>query len=104
MGRLHRPGGVLFATGIPRLGGPVERRHAGANRAPWPLAADPSAFGAPAAASLGVDGLRSGVVVGAEAATLAGALATAAAGTTLTANGVGYRVWIEPLLPVELGG
>ncbi len=70
----------------------------------WPLAGDPAAFGAPAAADLGVDGLRSGILSGADAATLAQALARAAAGTELTASGSAYQVWVEPLLPDEVGG
>ncbi len=72
--------------------------------AAWPLAIDPAGFGAPAAATLGVAGLRSGVVAGADAATLASALGTAAAGTELTASGHPWRVWIRPLLPYELAG
>jgi hypothetical protein len=72
--------------------------------APWPLAEDPATFGTAAAASLGVDGLRSGVVAGDDAVTLGTVLAGVTAGTALSANGVAYRVWIEPLVPADLGG
>ena len=72
--------------------------------APWPLSADPSSFGAPAAADLGVVGLHSGMVSGADAAALARALASVEAGTALVAAGVACEVWVEPLLPDELGG
>jgi len=76
----------------------------GATNAPWPLAADPKSFGAPAAANLGVDGLRSGVVSGADAVMLATALAKVPSGSGLTAKGEVYRVWVEPILPVAVGG
>ena len=76
----------------------------GATNAPWPLTADPKSFGTPAAANLGVDGLRSGVVSGADAITLATALAKVPSGSGLTAKGAVYRVWVEPLLPVAVGG
>ena len=76
----------------------------GGATAPWPLAADPASFGAPAAANLGVDGLRSGVVSGPDAVTLASALEKVLGGTDLRAKGTPYRVWIEPLLPVAVGG
>ena len=76
----------------------------GATNAPWPLAADPKSFGAPAAANLGVDGLRAGVVSGADAVMLATALAKVPSGSGLTAKGAVYRVWVEPILPVAVGG
>jgi len=72
--------------------------------APWPLDPDPGSFGSPAAASLGVDGLRSGVVSGADALALARALGSVEAGTLLVAGGTAYEVWVQPLLPDELGG
>jgi len=76
----------------------------GATNAPWPLTADLATFGTSAATNLGVDGLRSGVVSGADAVTLATALAKIESGTDLTAKGAQYRVWVEPLLPVAVGG
>jgi hypothetical protein len=75
---------------------------AGPSSVPWPLAGDPSAFGGPAAASFGVDGLRSGVVRGTDVAAIAPLLA-AAPGTTATAAGRSWQVWVRPLLPDELG-
>jgi hypothetical protein len=73
-------------------------------RAAWPLPSDPNTFGAPAGATLGVDGLRSGVVDGAEATALGTALAPLDAGSTLSFAGHAYQVWVRPLLPDELGG
>jgi hypothetical protein len=71
---------------------------------PWPLAADPSTFGATVAANFGVAGLRSGVVDGAAAIALASALAAAPAGAMLTSGGHTFQVWVRPLLPTELAG
>jgi hypothetical protein len=72
--------------------------------APWPLATDPAAFGTPAAAEFGVDGLRSGVVSGADATRLAAALGAVPAGSLLTVGGKLWQVWVSPVLPVETGG
>jgi hypothetical protein len=81
---------------------PIASGGTGGAAAGWPLA-DPTTFGAPAAANLGVDGLRSGVVTGADATALAKALASVPAGSTLSFGGHAYQVWIRPLLPDELG-
>ncbi|MFN8630544.1 MAG: hypothetical protein U0838_09575 [Chloroflexota bacterium] len=83
---------------------PIAAGGTGGAAAAWPLTADPNAFGAPAAADLGVDGLRSGVVTGPDAAQLAKALASVEAGSTLSFGGHAYQVWVRPLLPDEMGG
>jgi hypothetical protein len=83
---------------------PIAAGGTGGVAAAWPLTADPTAFGTPAAADFGVDGLRSGVVSGPDATTLATALVSVEAGSTLSFGGHAYQVWIRPLLPDELGG
>lgn len=70
----------------------------------WPLAAGLADFGTPAVPDRGVTGLRSGVVLGADAATLGPVLDAAVAGTTFTAGAVTYMAWVRPLLPHELPG
>jgi hypothetical protein len=70
---------------------------------PWPLATAPDAFGSPAAADLGVTGLRSGVIMGADAATFAKAVAGAQIGTSFSVGKAIWQTWIRPLLPDELG-
>ena len=70
---------------------------------PWPLATAPDAFGSPAAADHGVTGLRSGVVMGADAAVFAKAVAGAQQGTSFSVGKTIWQTWIRPLLPDELG-
>ena len=70
---------------------------------PWPLATAPDAFGSPAAADLGVTGLRSGVVMGADAAIFAKAVTGAQQGTSFSVGKAIWQTWIRPLLPDELG-
>ena len=70
----------------------------------WPLATPLASFGTPAAATLGVDGLRSGIVTGADAATLAGLVGTLPAGATVTSGGQPWSLWVRPLFPDELAG
>jgi hypothetical protein len=70
----------------------------------WPLAASLADFGTPAVPSLGVTGLRSGVVLGADAQTLAPILATAPAGAAFTSNGASFTLYVRALLPHELPG
>ena len=78
---------------------------AGTGGAPiaWPLSTGPTDFGSPAAADLGVTGLRSGIVIGKDATTLAGSLASAAPGTLVTAGGKTWQVWVRVVFPDELG-
>ena len=68
----------------------------------WPLATALADFGTPAQPDFGVTGLRAGVVLDADAATLASALGTTPAGTLVKSGGQTYQVWIRPLLPPEL--
>ncbi len=70
---------------------------------PWPLATAPDAFGSPAAANMGIDGLRSGVISGADAAAFAKAVAGAQRGTSFSVGKAIWQTWIRPLLPDELG-
>ena len=70
----------------------------------WPLKTPLASFGTPAAATLGVDGLRSGIVTGADAATLAGLVGTLPAGATVTSGGQPWTLWVRPLFPDELAG
>ena len=72
-------------------------------RVAWPLATPLAAFGRPAVPDFGVSGLRTGVVLGADAATLGKAIGTATADTLLTSDGA-WSVWARPLFPDELGG
>ncbi len=76
----------------------------GGASAVWPLPTGLATFGVPAVPDFGIDGLRSGVVIGAEAATLAPVLAGAAAGTSFGSGGREYTLWVRPLFPDELGG
>jgi len=75
----------------------------GADSMDWPFAAAPDAFGSPATPDFGVTGLRSGIVLGDEAAAFATAVAGASSQQTFTYNGDAYEVWVRPLLPDELG-
>jgi len=70
----------------------------------WPLATSLAAFGTPAVPDRGVTGLRSGVVLGADAQALAPLLATASTATPFTSGGASFTLWVRPLLPHELPG
>ncbi len=70
----------------------------------WPLAGDLAAFGSPAVPDLGVAGLRSGVVLGGDAAALAPDLDAATSETSFTSGGAAYTLYARPLLPHELPG
>ncbi len=70
----------------------------------WPLATPLAAFGAPAAADRGIEGLRQGVALGADAAALAPVLAAASTATGFRSDGVTWTLYVRPLLPDELGG
>ncbi len=78
----------------------------GATRAPvaWPLATALDAFGRAAVPDRGIAGLRTGVVLGADAATLAPVLAAATQATAFTSDGKEWTLYVRPLLPDELGG
>jgi hypothetical protein len=68
----------------------------------WPLATPLASFGTPAAATLGVDGLRSGIVTGADATAVANLAHSLAAGATVESGGQTWTLWIRPLFPDEL--
>ena len=68
----------------------------------WPLAESLADIGTPTVPDRGVTGLRSGVVLGADAAALGPVLDAAVAGTTFTSGGAPFTVWVRPLLPHEL--
>jgi hypothetical protein len=70
----------------------------------WPLATPLATFGAPAANDRGITGLRQGVVLGADAATLGPILAKATVVTAFTSGGASFTLSVRPLLPDELGG
>jgi hypothetical protein len=76
---------------------------AGAQTMDWPLATAPADFGSPQTPDFGVTGLRSGIVLGADAQAFAAALAGADSQVTLVSGGDDYQVWVRPLLPDELG-
>lgn len=69
----------------------------------WPLDTALADFGSPQTPDFGVAGLRSGIVLGADADALAAALATADSQATFISGGDPYQVWVRPLLPDELG-
>lgn len=70
----------------------------------WPLATPLASFGTPAAATLGVDGLRTGIVTGADAATLSALVGALPAGATVDSGGHAWTLWVRPLFPDELAG
>jgi hypothetical protein len=70
----------------------------------WPLSTSPETFGAPALPDRGVAGLRSGVVTGTDARTLAAVLATAQAGSVVRSGGSAWSVWVRPVFPDEVSG
>ena len=69
----------------------------------WPLTQPLADFGSPQTPDFGVAGLRSGIVLGADAASLAAAAADATSQETFKSDGDAYQVWVRPLLPDELG-
>jgi hypothetical protein len=77
-----------------------------ASRSPvaWPLSRPLAEFGSPADPDRGIAGLRQGVVLGADAATLGAVLERATAVTAFTSGGSSYTLSVRPLLPDEAGG
>ncbi len=69
----------------------------------WPLATPLAAFGAPASSDLGIDGLRSGVLSGADLSAAQPVLSAAAADATFGSDGQSYTLFVRPLLPDEVG-
>ena len=88
---------VYTAPGAPADSG------TGGSPVAWPLATGLADFGAAAAANFGVDGLRTGIVSGADATTLVTALKGASPTTAITSGGKSYTIWVRPVLPDELG-
>jgi hypothetical protein len=76
---------------------------AGSAAVAWPLATPLDAFGTPAVPDRGIAGLRQGVALGADAATLAPILKRATTETTFTSGGKSYTLYVRPLLPDEAG-
>jgi hypothetical protein len=70
----------------------------------WPLAIPLETFGTPAVPDRGVTGLRQGVVLGADAATLRPILEAARSSTPFVSGGKSYTLHVRALLPDELGG
>jgi hypothetical protein len=70
----------------------------------WPLATPLADFGTEAEPDRGIAGLRQGVVLGADAATLGPILERATALTAFTSGGSSYTLYVRPLLPDEVGG
>jgi hypothetical protein len=66
----------------------------------WPLAEPLATFGKPATPVV-IEGMRVGVVAGADAATLQPILSRANALTPFTSRGVTYSLLVRPLLPGE---
>jgi hypothetical protein len=70
----------------------------------WPLATPLAEFGTAAVPDRGITGLRQGVVLGADAATLGPVLEQASMLTAFTSGGSSYTLSVRPLLPDEVGG
>jgi len=68
----------------------------------WPLATSLAEFGAPAVPDLGIAGLRTGIVLGADAAALAPVFAAASASTAFSSAGETYTLYVRALLPDEV--
>ena len=67
----------------------------------WPLATPLAVFGTPAMPDAGIANMRTGVVAGADAATLQPILARANALTPFSSGGAMYSLLVRPLLPGE---
>ncbi len=70
----------------------------------WPLATALGVFGTPAVPDRGIAGLRTGVVGGPDAATLATFLAHATTLTPITSGGQAFTLYVRPLQPDEVEG
>ena len=70
----------------------------------WPLSTPLSGFGTPAVPDRGIAGLRQGVVLGADAATLGPILERASTLTAFSSDGSSYTIYARPLLPDEAAG
>lgn len=70
----------------------------------WPLSTPLDAFGTASVPDRGIAGLRQGVVLGVDAATLGPILARATTETAFTSAGTSWTLSVRPLLPDELPG
>ncbi len=70
----------------------------------WPLSTALADFGTPAVPDRGIAGLRTGVVLGADAAALGPILGRASALTPWVSGGSSYTLYVRALLPDESGG
>ena len=73
-----------------------------ANSIDWPLTTSLADFGTAATPDLGVTGLRTGVVFGADAVSLGSVAGSATSDTVFVSGNQQYQLWIRPLLPPEL--
>ena len=85
-------------------GGPPADPQASQSPVAWPLATPLAEFGIPAVPDRGIAGLRQGVALGNDAATLGPIFARASAITAFTSGGSSFTLSVRPLLPDELGG
>jgi hypothetical protein len=97
---LYAPTGYrVFAAPVAPQGNPSTPQKPVA----WPLSTPLSSFGVPATPDRGVQGLRQGAVVGADAQTLGPILGAATSETGFTSGGQTWTLYVRPLLPDELG-
>jgi hypothetical protein len=82
------------ASGTDQAGKPVQ----------WPLSTPLGEFGTPAVPDRGIAGLRQGVILGADAASVRPILEAARTSTPFTSGGKSYTLYVRPLLPDEAGG
>jgi len=96
----YQPGGYLIyaAPGAPQTD-PATTQPPVA----WPLAKPLAEFGAPSVPNFGLTGLRQGIVIGTDAATLRPILAKATTATGFTSGGKTWTLAVRVLLPDELG-
>lgn len=83
-------------------GGPPADPQASQSPVAWPLATPLAEFGIPAVPDRGIAGLRQGVALGNDAATLGPIFAHASAITAFTSGGSSFTLSVRPLLPDEL--
>jgi hypothetical protein len=90
---------IFVAPGAPPADANVPQQPAA-----WPLSTPLAEFGTPATPDRGISGLRSGVVIGDDAATLTPFLAQLNTLTPVTSDGEVYTLYVLPLLPDESAG
>ncbi len=90
---------IFVAPGAPPADANVPQQPAA-----WPLSTPLAEFGTPATPDRGIAGLRSGVVIGDDAAALTPFLAQLNTLTPVTSEGEAYTLYVVPLLPDESAG